>query len=116
MRIFLFTLFGFFTLLFISCGDKSGQVLNGLNKNNIVYSNNAECMLNCLNVSKKEIRTLLDSGIVDFDSSNTKGKCPIYILKGRGDNDLKVTLSSCDSTTNILQVKRTSIADSCSCN
>src|SRR5947207_435284 len=116
MKVFSVVIVALFTLLFISCGDKSNKVLKSLSKNNIVYSNNAECMLNCLNVSKKEIRTLLDSGSVDFDSSNMKGKCPIYIIKGQGDNDLKVTVSACDSTTNILQVKRTSIQDSCSCN
>jgi hypothetical protein len=110
-----FSLFTGILFLLAACGGGGTQVPEKLKKGNLVYTQNAECMMQCLNISKSEIRTLLDStGHVDMDSSNLKGKCPIYIIKD--DNDLKVTVSSCDSTANILDVKRTSVQDTCKCN
>src|ERR1051326_2270659 len=93
------------------------RVLEKLRLSEIVYTENAECKLQCLNVSKGEIRKLFDSTEkVDLDSSNVHGKCPIYIIRGKGDNDLKVTVSTCDSTANILEIKRTTVKDTCHCN
>lgn len=92
------------------------RVLEKLRLSEISYTQNAECMLQCLNVSKKEIRILLDStGTVDFDSSNVHGKCPIYIVRGKNE-DLTVTISSCDSTANVLDVRHSSVKDTCRCN
>jgi hypothetical protein len=101
-------------IFFAACGEGGAKVPDSLKKGTLVYTQNAECMMQCLNISKSEVRMLIDStGSVDKDSSNLKGKCPIYIIKD--DNDLKVTVSACDSTTNVLDVRHTS-GDTCKCN
>jgi hypothetical protein len=99
-----------------ACGNKSEKVLQKLRTGSVVYTSASECMLQCLNVSKKEVRTLLDSGVVDFDSSNLKGKDPIYYIKPSGDADLRIMVSSTDSNTNVLVIKREGMKDTCRCN
>jgi hypothetical protein len=114
-RGFSFLLLAGFIFLAASCGGGGTAVPDSLRKSDLVYTQNAECMMQCLNISKSEIRALLDStGYVDMDSSNLKGKCPIYIIKD--DNDIKVTVSACDASANILDVKRISVSDTCKCN
>jgi hypothetical protein len=113
---FCFLLLAGALLLAASCGGGGGTpVPDNVRKSDLVYTQNAECMMQCLNISKGEIRTVIDStGYVEMDSSNLKGKCPIYIIKS--DDDLRVTLSFCDSVANILDVKHMSVKDSCRCN
>jgi hypothetical protein len=112
--LFLLTLF--IAVMFCSCGNNSESVLKKLRDSEIIYTQNAECMLQCLNISKKEVHIVLDSGIVDMEKSNTNGSCPIYIINSSKDDDIQVTVSACDSIANVLDVKHASAKDTCRCN
>jgi hypothetical protein len=93
------------------------RVMENIQKSELTYSINAECMMQCMNFSRQEIRKVIDStGTVNFDESNTKASCPIYIIEDKERFDLKLTLSVCDSVANLLFVEKIGEKQSCDCN
>lgn len=102
--------FGFWT--------PQNRVLDKIRHTEVLYSSNAECMMQCLNISRAEIKKVIDStGTVNFDESNVHtSECPIYLLEDPDRMELKLIIQSCDSSSTILDVsKTTGEKQSCDC-
>ena len=102
--------FGFWT--------PQNRVLEKIRKTELLFTNNAECMMQCLNISKGEIRKVIDSlGVVNFDQSNVHtSSCHIYMVEDKDRYEMQFLVESCDSTSTILNVSKTNAEkQSCDC-
>ena len=102
--------FGFWT--------PDNRVLDKLRHTELLFTNNAECMMQCLNVSKGEIKKVIDSlGVVNFDKGNVHtSECPIYMIEDKDKYEIEFLVSLCDSTSTILNVAKTNAEKpSCDC-
>jgi hypothetical protein len=95
----------------------SKRVLDYLRKSELVYSYNTECWMNCMGISTEQIEKIIDStGVVNFDESNTGGKCPIYSIEDGERFKVKLTISVCDSVANVLALQPTeALTKPCEC-
>src|SRR3972149_467530 len=102
--------FGFWT--------PENRVLEKIRKTELLFTNNAECMMQCLNISRGEIKHIIDStAIVNFDESNVHtAECPIYLLEDLDKYEVQFLVQSCDSTSTILNITKTGDEkQSCDC-
>jgi hypothetical protein len=90
------------------------RVLEKIHKSELVYTKKAECLMECLQVSKSEVESLfVSTGEVDFGKSQVHQKCPLYIVNQKN-SDLEVSITTCDSVASVTEVKRTGNKSECS--
>ena len=105
-RIFLFSFGAFISIIFLSMGpenrlkttfyayldyfDMDKRVITHLINDSTNFSVKAECQLVYYGISKKDLLTVLDNGVVDFDISNPDGEpCQNYLIRNTI-NDLQL--------------------------
>src|SRR5688572_10120653 len=61
------------------------QILGKIRSNELLFTSNAECMMQCLNISRGEVKRIIDSlGVVNMDQSNVHiTECPIYAIEDK---------------------------------
>ncbi|MBL4715050.1 MAG: DUF4258 domain-containing protein [Bacteroidia bacterium] len=84
--------------------EEQKEVLKVLQANPLTYSKNAECRVDCRNISEKDVKQLLQNGNFNFNEKSPVAEpCPSYILEGKtADGKLiRVTYLSCDNETRV---------------
>lgn len=84
-----------------------GRVLEHFQRVDVTFSEKAECMLECLEMDKDELKALVPEADVDFGASDTREKpCPNYWIdlppsKGK---KLKIYIESCEKRATVEKI------------
>ncbi|MEW6469762.1 MAG: hypothetical protein AB1458_12600 [Bacteroidota bacterium] len=94
------------------------QIIGKIRSNELLFSSNAECMMQCLGITRGDIKKMIDStATVNMKQSNVHiSDCPIYALEDKDKYELSLLVQSCDSSATVLNVARTTEEKtSCDC-
>lgn len=75
------------------------------NPTSIHYTKHALCRMDCREISKSDIKEILQRGIINFNKSNKFDKpCPTYAIQGEtmDGEKIRVILAQCDKETRII--------------
>jgi hypothetical protein len=84
----------------------------------LAYSSQALCQMTCRNISKKEIETIMQKGIIIFNRSNRMARpCPTFALQGRtsSEKSLRVFFLQCDNETSVMAIYLLNDTTACPC-
>jgi hypothetical protein len=57
------------------------------------YSRHAECRMDCRNISKSEVETIMSEGRINYNKSDiSNARCPRYALEGKTDDGQRVRI------------------------
>jgi len=87
------------------------RVIYHLKQDTIYVSNEAQCLMTCLNVEQDEVLDVLEGGEVNFDLSDKDAKpCKLYLVEKE---NLKVSFELCEDK---VKLKTFSLGeDTCAC-
>ncbi|MDQ6609966.1 MAG: DUF4258 domain-containing protein [Bacteroidota bacterium] len=71
----------------------------------IRYTKHALCRMDCRHINEKEIKEILEKGIINFNKTNKWDKpCPTFALQGLTTNgeSLRVIFAQCDNETKVI--------------
>jgi len=84
-------------ILLIACNGKISQNIISPNAS-LYYTKHAKCRMDCRHITEREIREVLERGIVDERKSNPQDKpCPTYAIEARTDEGqhLRIVFATC---------------------
>ncbi|NND77248.1 MAG: DUF4258 domain-containing protein [Flavobacteriales bacterium] len=93
------------------------RVLLRLRQTELKMTEKAKCLMDCYEIERNDINTLMIEGDVDFKNSKTQEDPLIYLVHGSKKNLKKysLTFAAKDSTSTIINAERTDISRSCEC-
>ena len=93
------------------------RVLQKLQENELIYTLQANCSMECGNISKAEVQQILMTGEVIFSKSRVKEKpCPVYVVEGKAnERSLRILFAVCEQETKMLNAIDLSKESSCEC-
>lgn len=84
----------------------------------LVYTKHALCRMDCRQISREEIRQIMQKGIINFSRSNKQDRpCPTFALQGRtnsGEN-LRIIFAQCATETKVVTAYNLEQNFSCNC-
>ncbi|MBL6657532.1 MAG: DUF4258 domain-containing protein [Flavobacteriales bacterium] len=88
------------------------RVLYHLNQDTIYFSNEAQCLMECLDVEQADVLDVFEGGEVNFDlSDKNTTPCKLYLVEK---DELEVSFELCEDK---VKLKSFSLGeDTCSCN
>ena len=93
-------------------------VLENLQKHPLSYTDLANCQLECLSLSKKEVETALVSGNVVFNKSKVHNKpWPYYLveLKNAKNSYTEFVFENCDTSSTLIFIQSHPDINKCNC-
>ena len=93
------------------------RILQKLRDNDLIYTQQANCSMECANISKEEVQQILINGEVIFNKSQVKeNPCPVYALEGEAnERPLSILFASCEKETKVLNVIDLNNKSTCDC-
>ena len=71
----------------------------------VIYTKHALCRMDCRQISKDEIKEIIEKGIINFNKTKMRDRpCPTFALQGRtssGEN-LRVIFAQCPTETKVI--------------
>lgn len=71
----------------------------------LVFTNHALCRMDCRQISKDEIKEIMQKGAINFNRSSRRASpCPVFALQGRtsGGERLRVFFAQCPAETKVI--------------
>lgn len=92
----------------------NARTLKHLRTQELTYSDQALCELNCLGMTKSSFEKVFFDGDldVDFSASDVKGHCRTYLIEVENQSFERFNIDDCDSVSTILSIPLTN----CPCN
>jgi len=76
-----------------------------LKSKDLAYTKHALCRMACRNITKEEVKAILEEGSVNFKKSKVhKTPCPSYAIEGtsKDGQNLRVVFAKCDSVSMVI--------------
>ena len=85
---------------------------------NLEYTRHSLCRMECRNISKQDIKQIMEEGKINYRKSDLKDKpCPTYALEGYTEDEehLRVVFAQCSASTKVVTCINLDEEFSCDC-